>query len=390
MSLICGAVNLGMLQHRVHARSCPARCSFVLGGADAEIPAAALSPPFYFLPFFPDMHGNNLLSVASAQRRACCPDPSTFCWLHPCRFSTRCCAFPSVPLSLISTDAFHAIAQCLLRHFDCCLCQAPEVCCCQLLTGASGSDCCLNTQVGPFLQSCRDQPFSFRLSTDLWRRLSVPWTTGYSAFQLVSLSNCLSLRVASSLPQHLSSVYTLAAAMGRVPCNFRLPLCSRAFVRSRVCLHTGQGVRTWLAFQTLRQRSSPGAPGWLRSLHRRISPPVACVSMPGVVRFASSPLHGQRIGEASHPGPRATVDSFRLAVVNPTAIRNKEHELLSLNANIVCASETTAVAQVQSRVGAAMARHSFKVVWGGRRSRRCWLTMPRSIPSEVLPAESPS
>ena len=66
-----------------------------------------------------------------------------------------------------------------------------------------------------------------------------------------------------------------------------------------------------------------------------------------------------RVGEASNPGP-CTKDAFRCAIINPTAINNKLPEILSLNADLVFVSETSAVACVQKTVAAGLRQHGFR------------------------------
>ena len=72
---------------------------------------------------------------------------------------------------------------------------------------------------------------------------------------------------------------------------------------------------------------------------------------------------GYRFGEAQHPGPMSD-KFFRCAVVNPTALHGKTPELLSLQADLICASETSAVPSVQRTVAAEMRQHGYKSFFG--------------------------
>ena len=104
----------------------------------------------------------------------------------------------------------------------------------------------------------------------------------------------------------------------------------------------------------------------LRPLPSPLWAPICVTAVPrchvSMLRFAY--LGGVRVGEAANPGPASSPSFFRLAIVNPTAIRNKEAELLSLQANVICAAETTAVLRVQQQFSRQMRRKSFHSVWG--------------------------
>ena len=109
--------------------------------------------------------------------------------------------------------------------------------------------------------------------------------------------------------------------------------------------------------------------------------------------FRLSPSHGVRIGEASHPGPfkqtqlaayfpgrpsramppspaspvpqcHAPQSSFTIAVVNPTSVLHKSRALVSLGADVVALSETSAVQRTQTIVSAEVRKSDFKVYWG--------------------------
>ena len=93
---------------------------------------------------------------------------------------------------------------------------------------------------------------------------------------------------------------------------------------------------------------------------KRACGPAACgaswVCIPSLTRIFD-PLWAQRVGEALHPGPNQ--DVVKLAVVNPTAIHRKESELLELQADILCVSETSAVVSVQAKVAATLRQDSI-------------------------------
>ena len=113
------------------------------------------------------------------------------------------------------------------------------------------------------------------------------------------------------------------------------------------------------------------------------------------------PMLGQRVGEATNPGPQADIRSFfgsrtaqgtvpansaqtasqashpqpltptprdagqvALAVINPTSIHNKEDLVAGLRAHIIFASETSAVSFVQHSSGAKLQRHGLTTIWG--------------------------
>ena len=100
-----------------------------------------------------------------------------------------------------------------------------------------------------------------------------------------------------------------------------------------------------------------------------------------------------RVGEASHPGPapvtlhryfqlnpqqRVTApkanrrqvktvqggDVCRIVVCNPTSVLHKEQDLLSLQGDILCVSETSAVARVQHIVGHKLRQYGLTSHWG--------------------------
>ena len=58
--------------------------------------------------------------------------------------------------------------------------------------------------------------------------------------------------------------------------------------------------------------------------------------------------NGNRIGEAKNPGPeQKDREHFRLALVNPTTLHNRQQDLLQLNADAIALSETSATVRVQ-------------------------------------------
>ena len=80
--------------------------------------------------------------------------------------------------------------------------------------------------------------------------------------------------------------------------------------------------------------------------------------LPASSDFGYDPLQGTRVGEASHPGPHKP--SFRCAILNPTALRGKTPELLSLDADLLCVAETSAVDSVQRETRYLMQSAGYK------------------------------
>ena len=72
------------------------------------------------------------------------------------------------------------------------------------------------------------------------------------------------------------------------------------------------------------------------------------------------PPAGETLAEAAIPDP----EIFRLAVVNPTTVLNKEAELHSLQAQIYLLAETAAVARAQDIVTARLRPAGYHWVWG--------------------------
>lgn len=79
-------------------------------------------------------------------------------------------------------------------------------------------------------------------------------------------------------------------------------------------------------------------------------------------------LNGIRIGEASNPGPkRPKVETSTLAVINPTAIFQKDGQFRELMENhaihtFACA-ETTATSIVQTKVTKQFGKLGMRSVW---------------------------
>ena len=114
-------------------------------------------------------------------------------------------------------------------------------------------------------------------------------------------------------------------------------------------------------------------------------------SRPSLVRTWNC-YAGVRVGEASHPGPTRSqptlhqmwgqtpsspesappdcrsgnpkvLDSFRVVVVNPTAVLDKEHALHACRAHVLFLAETSATAGTQVGVGANLAKLGYSTFW---------------------------
>lgn len=76
--------------------------------------------------------------------------------------------------------------------------------------------------------------------------------------------------------------------------------------------------------------------------------------------------HGVRVGEATNPGPQ-DLAAFNLAIVNPTAIRNKLEEMTNLqkqyNLHAIACAETSATAQVQNEMTVKFRQMKFRSFW---------------------------
>ena len=85
------------------------------------------------------------------------------------------------------------------------------------------------------------------------------------------------------------------------------------------------------------------------------------------------PFRAFRFGEASHPGPSHTrrEGCLKFAVLNPTAIHNKECTLLELDADVMCISETSAVVGVQDKFRSNMFRHRYRSYFGAPVEPNC-------------------
>ena len=81
-----------------------------------------------------------------------------------------------------------------------------------------------------------------------------------------------------------------------------------------------------------------------------------------------TPMNGQRIGEASHPGPPVTKPPIQhtitCVVTNPTSIHNKVDTLHALKPCILCLAETSATQAVQAKETAAFKSKGYHTVWG--------------------------
>ena len=74
-----------------------------------------------------------------------------------------------------------------------------------------------------------------------------------------------------------------------------------------------------------------------------------------------------RIGEALHPGPCTSLqagDCVKVAIVNPTAVHRKEADLSSLQAHVLCLSETSAMDAVQAAFARNMASRGYRSYFG--------------------------
>ena len=69
-----------------------------------------------------------------------------------------------------------------------------------------------------------------------------------------------------------------------------------------------------------------------------------------------------RFGEALHPGPGSRL--IRVATCNPTSVHCKERDLLQLGAEVLCLSETSAVASVQRIVTKTLRAHGYHAFFG--------------------------
>lgn len=72
-------------------------------------------------------------------------------------------------------------------------------------------------------------------------------------------------------------------------------------------------------------------------------------------------LHGNRIGEATNPGPDHTIT---VCLINPTSIASKKDLLLSLDADVVAMAETSATSFVQHEFTTSLKGSPFSVWWG--------------------------
>ena len=105
------------------------------------------------------------------------------------------------------------------------------------------------------------------------------------------------------------------------------PLWCAGYVKSKdptLCSHVGMPICKLQAFPIL--TASAGVDQQL---------PVYHVHFQIVSMHFHNFLSGNRIGEASNPGPKV-----RIAVINPTALNGKTDDIINLNSQIILASET--------------------------------------------------
>ena len=79
-------------------------------------------------------------------------------------------------------------------------------------------------------------------------------------------------------------------------------------------------------------------------------------------------LHGVRVGEAINPGPMSdqlqhATSAFKVGLINPTTMYQKEDDLLALDVDVLCLAETAATKSVQVAFNEAIKQTSYKVVW---------------------------
>ena len=67
------------------------------------------------------------------------------------------------------------------------------------------------------------------------------------------------------------------------------------------------------------------------------------------------------VGQATNPGP--CDGNIRLAVCNPTAIHGKAGALLTFQADVICALETSATSVIQKDVSKDRIDNNFKSFW---------------------------
>ena len=75
-------------------------------------------------------------------------------------------------------------------------------------------------------------------------------------------------------------------------------------------------------------------------------------------------LVGKRIGEARNPGPDPLTGSVVAATLNPTAVAGKNEALLTLRADILGLSETSATSCVQHEFSESLTASPYRILWG--------------------------
>ena len=71
------------------------------------------------------------------------------------------------------------------------------------------------------------------------------------------------------------------------------------------------------------------------------------------------PFWATRVGEAANPGP----ETFRFAIINPTAILGKIQDICTLNAHVISLSENSATKSVQMESSQTWRKFGFKSIW---------------------------
>jgi len=77
--------------------------------------------------------------------------------------------------------------------------------------------------------------------------------------------------------------------------------------------------------------------------------------------YRLSPLHACRIGEADNPGPAAI--SYKIGLINPTSVYNKQDDIQSLQCHTYALSETSATASVQAEMDFKFRQMGFRSAW---------------------------
>ena len=78
------------------------------------------------------------------------------------------------------------------------------------------------------------------------------------------------------------------------------------------------------------------------------------------------PIRAKRIGEAKNPGPPVQVaESFSLTcgLINPTAVRGKEQQIIDLDCHVYGLAENSATTSTQRASSNQFAKHGYKSVW---------------------------